>query len=268
MKKLLSTAIATALTATGLLATSATLNTAAAEVAFNAGVMSQYIFRGYTQRDSASIMGGADYTHSSGVYLGTWLAQVGTEADTTSKGPFLANRSSSNGWEYDIYGGYKTEIAGIGLGIGFTSYQYTNKTNKAATNGGFDTQYNELNFSANYGPFTATVNPGIHEGYGSTCGSGGSSSCKDQSYIFSSVKAEYLGFYGLVGSWDWDYKKTNAKTNNNKDGTYLQAGYKTTLGGIDLEAAIVKSSKELNALGKDAGEKEDTRMFFSASKSF
>ena len=81
MKELLSTAIATALTATGLLATSATLNTAAAEVAFNAGVMSQYIFRGVTQRDGASIMGGADYTHNSGFYLGTWFAQVGTSGN-------------------------------------------------------------------------------------------------------------------------------------------------------------------------------------------
>jgi uncharacterized protein (TIGR02001 family) len=251
MKKLLSTAIATALTATGLLATSATLNTAAAEVSFNAGVMSQYIFRGYTQRDSASLMGGIDYEHKSGFYLGTWVAQVGTESGTGS-GPFLANSSTSNGWEYDIYGGYKTSIGDLGLGAGFTSYQYTNKFN--GTNTGFDTQYNELNFEASYGPFTATINPGTHELIGQ----------KDHTYVFSSLKGEYAGFYGLIGYWDWsDENRTGVK-----DGTYLQAGYTTTLGGIDLEAAIVKSSKELNTTGSKAGLDDDTRMFFSASKSF
>jgi uncharacterized protein (TIGR02001 family) len=256
MKKLLSTAIATALTATGLLATSATLNNAAAEVAFNAGVMSQYIFRGYTQRDSASLMGGADYTHKSGAYLGTWFAQVGTESGANN-GPFLNNSSTSNGYEIDVYGGYKTSIGDLGLGLGFTSYQYTNKVDSNGT--GFDTSYNELNLSASYSIFTATINPGVHEGSKGW-------STKDQNYLFSSIKAEYEGFYGLVGHWDWDYKPTAGKPMH--DGTYLQAGYKTSLGGIDLEAAIVNSDKYLNSLGAHAYKDDDTRMFFSASKSF
>lgn len=242
MKKLLSTAIATTLTATGLLATSATLNTAAAEVAFNAGVMSQYIFRGVTQRDGASIMGGADYTHKSGLYLGTWFAQVGNSG----------NLGNSQGLEIDVYGGYNANIGDLGLGAGFTSYQYTDKITSTKT--GFDTSYNELNFKASYGPFTATLNPGYRE---ATPGTGS----KDAKYLFSSVKAEFGGFYGLYGHWDWD-------SNGPKDGNYLQAGYKTSLGGMDLEAAVVRSSKELNVIGAKAGIDEDTRMFFSASKSF
>lgn len=250
MKKLLSTAIATALTATGLLATSATLNTAAAEVSFNAGVMSQYIFRGVTQRDSASINGGIDYEHKSGLYAGLWAAQVGTEVNPT--GHFGGPSSSSMGWEYDIYGGYKTSFGDLGLGAGFTSYQYTNKI--TSSKAGFDTQYNELNFEASYGPFTATVNPGYRE---ANPGSGS----KDAKYLFTSVKAELAGFYGLYGHWDWD-------NNGPKDGSYLQAGYTTTLGGIDLDAAIVRSSKELNVIGAKAGIDEDTRMTISASKSF
>ncbi|HQT04782.1 MAG TPA: TorF family putative porin, partial [Thiotrichales bacterium] len=147
MKKLLSTAIATALTATGLLATSATLNTAAAEVAFNAGVMSQYIFRGMTQRDTAAFNGGVDYTHNSGIYLGLWAAQVGFGTQTSA------------GLEYDIYGGYKTSLGGFDLGAGFTSYNYTEKY-KASNTTGFDSSYQELNFSAGYGPISLTVNPG------------------------------------------------------------------------------------------------------------
>ena len=245
MKKSLSSVISLSLLASGVLAGSVITNTASAEVAFNAGVMSQYIFRGAVQRDSASVMGGADYSHDSGLYLGTWVAQVGTE--TNANGPFGVNSSTSDGWEYDIYGGIKKEFSGATFGAGFTSYQYTNKATK--TKSGFDTQYNELNFSVAYGPFTATVNPGKHE-----LTAGG-----DESFVFSSIKGEFAGFYGLVGHWDWD-KST--------DGDYQQVGYKTSLGGIDLDAAIVHSSKALNTVGKDAFKTDNTTMMISATKAF
>lgn len=271
MKKLLSTAIATALTATGLLATSATLNTAAAEVAFNAGVMSQYIFRGMVQRDGASLMGGADYTHDSGFYAGIWTAQVGTEVNNT--GPFALNSGSNNGMEIDLYGGIKKEFSSITLGAGFTSYQYTNKAkfDGSAFNSGFDTAYNELNFSLAYGPITATINPGYHQGAGNGLG--------DKSYVFYSLKGEYAGFYALYGAFDKKAELDKGTTSSAvytsgfsfdalKDGSYIQAGYKTSLGGLDLEAAIVKSSKELNTTGSENGLKEATTAFLSATKAF
>lgn len=264
MKKLLSTAIATALTATGLLATSATLNTAAAEVSFNAGVMSQYIFRGMVQRDSASLMGGADYTHDSGFYAGIWTAQVGTETNT---GPFAVNSSSNNGMEIDLYGGFKKEFSGVTLGAGFTSYQYTNKYTLTQTSG-FDSAYNELNFSLAYGPITATINPGYHEGV---------SGLSNKDYVFYSLKGEFMGFYALYGAFNKKAENNKGTTSGYvsgfsfdavKDGSYIQAGYKTSLGGLDLEAAVVKSSKELNTVGAKAGLEENTTMFLSATKAF
>lgn len=256
MKKSLSSVISLSLLASGVFATSAIATTASAEVAFNAGVMSQYIFRGAVQRDSTSLMGGADYTHESGLYAGTWLAQVGTENSSNFAwaGYDGTNTSSSNGWEVDFYGGMKKEFSGVTLGGGFTSYQYTNKTNKAG-NKGFDSAYNELNFSAAYGPFTATVNPGYHEGVGAG---------KDANYVFSSLKAELSGFYGLLGHWEYD--------KNGLDGDYQQVGYKISLGGIDLDAAIVHSSKNLNTVGKNhvlsADPKDNTTFALSASKAF
>jgi uncharacterized protein (TIGR02001 family) len=256
MKKSLSSLISASLLASGLFAGSAMITTASADVAFNAGVMSQYIFRGSVQRDSASLMGGADYTNESGLYAGTWVAQVGTEHSDKFAwaGYDGTNTSANNGWEVDLYGGIKKELSGITLGGGFTSYQYTNKTNKAG-NKGFDSSYNELNLSAAYGPFTATINPGYHEGIGSG---------KDASYVFSSLKAEYIGFYGLLGHWEYD--------KNGLDGDYQQVGYKTSLGGIDLDAAIVHSSKNLNTVGKNhvfsADPKDNTTFAVSASKAF
>lgn len=258
MKKLLSTAIATTLTASGLLAAATTFNTASAEVAYNVGVMSQYVFRGMMQRDSASINGGADYTNDNGLYAGIWAAQVGVEG-TSATSPTAS--STNNGLEVDLYGGIKKAFGDVTLGGGFTIYQYTNKI-KAANDGKFDTAYNELNFSLAYGPITATVNPGYHEGYN---GSG------DKGYVFYSLKGEYAGFYALYGAFDKKAEGTKgalSQFDSAKDGSYVQAGYKTSLGGIDLDAYLVNSSKELNMIGGKAGTDSAYTAVISATKAF
>lgn len=252
MKKLLSTAITASLASAGLMATTATFNTASADMAYNAGVMSQYVFRGMMQRDSASINGGADYTNDNGIYAGIWAAQVGVEQ---------TNSSHDNGLEVDLYGGMKKAFGDVTLGGGFTSYQYTNKI-KAANDGKFDTAYNELNFSLGYGPITATVNPGYHEGYN---GSG------DKGYVFYSLKGEYAGFYALYGAFDKKAESTKgtlSQFDSAKDGSYVQAGYKTSLGGIDLDAYLVNSSKELNMSGGKAGTDSAYTAVISATKAF
>ncbi len=249
MKKMLSTIIATSLTATGLMVTTAAFTTASADVAYNAGVMSQYVFRGMMQRDGASLMGGADYTNESGLYAGAWVAQVGS----------TGNVGAAQGFEVDLYGGIKKEVSGATLGAGFTSYQYTDKI--SSTKAGFDSAYNELNFSLAYGPITATVNPGYHEGVG---GIG------DKSYVFYSLKGEYAGFYALYGAFDKkaEAKGTNTQFDTMKDGSYIQAGYKFSLGGIDLDANLINSSKELNMFGAKAGTDSAYTAVISATKAF
>src|ERR1035437_4409760 len=43
----------------------------------NVGLVSQYIFRGLTQTNAhPAIQGGADYSHASGFYAGTWLSNI------------------------------------------------------------------------------------------------------------------------------------------------------------------------------------------------
>ena len=43
----------------------------------NAGLVSQYIFRGLSQTNGdPAIQGGADYSHASGFYAGTWLSNI------------------------------------------------------------------------------------------------------------------------------------------------------------------------------------------------
>jgi uncharacterized protein (TIGR02001 family) len=259
MKKILSTAIATTLATTGLMATTAAFTTASADMAYNVGVMSQYIFRGMVQRGGASLMGGADYTNDSGLYAGVWAAQVGTEAPSSI--------GTNNGLEIDLYGGVKKAFGEATLGAGFTSYQYTNKISASKPNG-FDTAYNELNFSLAYGPITVTINPGYHEGV---------NGLGDKNYVFYSLKGEYAGFYALYGAFD---KKAEAKGTTSsiptsgasfdgyKDGSYVQAGYKTSLGGLDIDAYVINSSKELNTVGADAGTSSAYTAVISATKAF
>jgi len=80
----------------------------------NFGVTSDYRFRGISQSDKKpAIQGGIDFAHKSGLYLGNWNSSVSD---------FAAPLGS--GIEMDFYGGYKTEVMGIGLDLGSIYYYY------------------------------------------------------------------------------------------------------------------------------------------------
>jgi len=93
----------------------------------NVSLASQYIFRGLTQTNGKpAIQGGADYLHSSGLYLGTWMSNISwyTEQSAgvvsapvplSSPGPagppYLPNKTNSAHLEWDLYGGYRGRLA-------------------------------------------------------------------------------------------------------------------------------------------------------------
>ncbi|MFN3352652.1 MAG: TorF family putative porin [Brevundimonas sp.] len=80
------------------------------DVAFNFGVTSDYVFRGFTQSDSdPAVQGGVDATIGS-FYVGAWASNVEFFDDTDG--------------EIDIYGGYRTEAAGYALDFGVVGYLY------------------------------------------------------------------------------------------------------------------------------------------------
>jgi uncharacterized protein (TIGR02001 family) len=156
-----------------ILATSALVSTSASALeveglSANVGLVSQYIFRGIVQTDTASASAGIDYENS-GFYLGTWAADV------------------QDGLEVDIYGGYGGELdSGLGYSVGFTSYQYT---------GDFDTSYNEINLGLSYDMFSLTYNVGEWE----------VENGPDQDYDFLSATVEHEGFYAIYGTWGKDF---------------------------------------------------------------
>lgn len=65
----------------------------------NVGFTSNYIFRGVSQTwNEPAIQGGFDYSHSSGLYLGTWGSNVS------------GNQYTNASMEWDFYGGYNGKI--------------------------------------------------------------------------------------------------------------------------------------------------------------
>ena len=148
----------------------------------NAGVVSDYYFRGVQQTASASANGGVDYEHKSGFSVGIWAADV--EGQLPSGAP--APDDGPLGIEIDTYASYAGEFSGVGYSIGYTHYGYT---------GTFDSSYDEVNLGASYGGFSLDIASGSHEVLNGTD--------DDYAFIAVSYAAGPLSVtYGDFGS-DW-----------------------------------------------------------------
>ena len=85
----------------------------------NVGLFSQYVFRGLSQtNEDPAVQGGLDYSHSSGLYAGTWASNISWLKDSG-----LYNSSSM---EWDFYGGFKGTFGSSDFtyDVGFLYYYY------------------------------------------------------------------------------------------------------------------------------------------------
>jgi uncharacterized protein (TIGR02001 family) len=89
---------------------------------FNAGVASNYVFRGVEQnRAKPAPFAGADFTIPAGdfgLYLGTWFS--------------ASDGTDSHSYEYDVYAGVTKTIGIATFDIGYASYMYPDASTKAA----------------------------------------------------------------------------------------------------------------------------------------
>lgn len=82
----------------------------------NIGLTTDYLFRGVSQtQNGPAIQGGFDYSHASGLYLGTFASNV----DWVSQG-----YKDNNSMEIDLYGGYKGTVGDFGYDVGLITYYY------------------------------------------------------------------------------------------------------------------------------------------------
>lgn len=92
-------------------------------VTANVALTSDYIFRGISQsQHKPAIQGGFDYSHSSGLYAGTWASNVDW---VTSK--------DNNSMEWDFYGGFRGGFADdFSYDVGLLNYYYPGDFNGSA----------------------------------------------------------------------------------------------------------------------------------------
>jgi uncharacterized protein (TIGR02001 family) len=84
------------------------------ELSGNVAVVSDYRFRGNSETNrKPAFQGGFDLAHKSGFYIGNWNSNI---KYTAANDPAYL--------ESDFYGGYATEVNGVGLDVGVLKYQY------------------------------------------------------------------------------------------------------------------------------------------------
>ena len=237
MTKKISSLLSTSLLFTSMTVTPVVTSADDAILTGNAGILSDYIFRGIFQ-DSGVGNGGLDFEYM-GFYLGTWIADVGT------------------GVEYDLYGGYVYEFeSGFYLGAGYTSYQYSDN---------FDGEYNEVNFYAGGSAGDVSLDLEYTTGeYNGAPGSGIDGFSEDgvtlegDEYTFLAATIGYNGVYLTYGDFGDDADDVL--------GNYFELGYSMELAGFELTGAIVHTS-DLND-GSVDGDDDETEAYVSITWGF
>jgi uncharacterized protein (TIGR02001 family) len=128
-------------------------------LAFNAGVVSDYRYRGISQsRLEPALQGGVDYTDKSGFYVGAWGSTI----------KWIKDAGASQGSvELDLYGGYKGAVGDVAYDVGFLRYEYVGNKLAGVGSGPYvNANTNEVYGAVTYGLFTAKYSHAISDLFG------------------------------------------------------------------------------------------------------
>lgn len=119
---------------------------------FNVGAVSDYRYRGISQtRLKPALQGGFDAALPGGFYVGTWLSTI----------KWIKDFGGNADVEWDIYGGYKTEISkDLTLDVGVLRYQYPSHDLPIAPN------TTEIYGALTFGPVTAKYSHSVSNLFG------------------------------------------------------------------------------------------------------
>ena len=205
-------------------------------LAFNAGVVSEYRYRGISQsRLNPALQGGVDYTDKSGFYVGTWASTIQWIKDANGDAPV----------ELDLYGGYKGAVGDLAYDVGFLRYEYSrNNLNPSANT-------NEVYGAVTYGLFTAKYSHATSNLFGF-------SDSKNSGYLDLSATVDlgdgyslvpHLGHQSVKGAGNSKYSYTDYALTLAKDlGNGLSAS--AALIGTDAEKDSYVYSPTNKQLGK------------------
>jgi uncharacterized protein (TIGR02001 family) len=195
----------------------------------NAGLFSDYRFRGFTQTAyKPAFQGGFDVAHSSGFYVGNWNSNV---EQVLYRGASL---------ELDFYGGYKLALGDLGLDFGGYYYAYPTKLD---TLGLGQSKQGELYVGASYAFVTAKLSYGLTNFFG--LGDGTPIDTKGNYYLDLGASYDLGGGWGVNGHYGYQYIKhgTDLGLAKNNVSDY-KLGVTKDLSGWAASASIIGTSKK------------------------
>ncbi len=227
-----------ALLAASLLSVNGVAQAQAAEstLSFNAGVVSDYRYRGISQsRLEPALQGGFDYADKSGFYVGAWGSTIKWIKDT----PGVTKGST----EIDLYGGYKSTVGALAYDVGFLRYEYVSNNLQNATAGAVNANTNEVYGALTLGPVTAKYSHAISNLFGFV-------NSKNSYYLDLSANFDLGNGYTLTPHVGYQSIKNNAD--------YSYTDYALTLGkdmggGLMLTAALVGTDTSKTFYATPAG---------------
>ncbi|MCL7462678.1 TorF family putative porin [Pseudomonas sp. NW5] len=206
------------------------------EISMNAGLASDYVFRGISQtQGSGAIQGGLDVAHESGLYVGTWASNVD-----------FGGKASV---EFDYYLGFAGSLGEtLSYDLGWIKYAYPGES--------------ALNFTETYASLSA---------YGASVGAAYSSDVGgSDSTLYSYLGYEYTLPYeiGLALQYGrYDFKQTTFASGGSAYNDW-SIGLSKTLAGLDLGLTYTDTDLSSTDCAGFVGKKDfcDANLTFSVSK--
>jgi len=202
-------------------------------------VYSEYEYRGISQTsEKPAGQLNIDWAHSSGFYLGTFVSNIKWLKDGAEVGGF----STSANLEWDIFGGYKFEVAkDVVVDVGYLRYEYP-------SSGAFNPKPNtdEVYVGVGYGPVSVKYSYSLNDTFGVVNSEG-------SDFIEANIAYPLMDKLTLTGHIG------HQKYKNNKplDYTVYKLGLAYDLGGGWNVGGYVKDTDADSALytykGKDWG---------------
>lgn len=207
---------------------------AASPFTANVTLASQYVSRGFRQTwGKPAIQGGFDYTHSSGLFAGTWLSSVSSK--------FIEGGSV----EWDLYGGYGGALGDLSY-TGTLYYYVYPGARMSASNTSYN--YGEFVAALTYKWFTAkywlTYTPNYF-GYDSqSLGIGSGKGSRGSGYLDLNTNVDLTHGFSLLLHYGWQ-RVQNFSAYNWQDAKVAVS--KTFDGGWTLTGAVTKGWGATNA---------------------
>lgn len=194
-------------------------------LSFNAGVVSDYRYRGISQsRLDPAVQGGVDYADKSGFYVGAWGSSI----------KWIKDANGGNApVEVDLYGGYKGAVGDVAYDVGYLRYQYSGNT--MSTNANTDEVYGAVT----YGLFTVKYSHAVSDLFGAP-------NSKNSGYLDVSAALDMGNGYSLTPHIGRQVVKNNSG--------FSYTDYSLTVGkdlgnGLSASVALVGTDLDKDVAG-------------------